>query len=65
MVIVLNNSTQGRYDTWPLGDVSGTSRKEKYKNVNGKIVEKKNSLYLGKMLVLLLPANSRTRGGEY
>lgn len=64
MVTVLNNSTQGRYDIWPLGDVSGTSSKGK-KNVNGKTMDKKNSLYLGKMLVLLLPANSRTRGGEY
>lgn len=29
MVTVLNNSTQGRYDIWPLGDVSGTSSKGK------------------------------------
>lgn len=57
MITILNNGTLGRHDIWSCGDVSGTLSNEKYENVNGKTVDKKNSLYLSRAPVLLPPAN--------
>lgn len=54
---ILNKGTLGRHDIWSCGDVSGTVSKQKYENVNGKTVDKKNSLYLSRAPALLLPPN--------
>jgi len=62
MITILNKGTLGRYGIWSCGDVSGTLSKEKYEIVNGKTVDKKNSLYLIRASALLLPANTAEQG---